>query len=258
MKIDCGDFQKFVDAYLDGEYDERERRDFDAHLAGCPDCRGWYDQRRWLGQAIRDQLVAQSPPMPGGCRAAVRARIEIEAAPARRRRRLALALPLPLVAAVSAVFIFFGTSGFAPPIIEEAVSQHLDDLPVEVPTPDSGELDRWFTDKLAFRIEAPRFRNKQAMLLGGRLSRVRGGHGIQRAAHLVYGVGAHKITVLVLAYDGEDLARAGKVHDIKGHAVAMHDQAGLRVARYHHHGLSYVVTSDLSSDQVTALIATAF
>lgn len=258
MKIDCGDFQKFVDAYIDGEYDERERRDFDAHLAGCPECRGWYEQRRWLGQVIRERLVARSPAMPGGCRAAVRARLEIEAAPARRRRRLALALPVPLVAAVGAVFIFFGTTGFAPAIVDEAVSQHLDDMPVEVPTPDSLELDRWFSDKLAFRIEAPRFRNQQAMLLGGRLSRVRGLQGIQRAAHLVYGVGAHKITVLVLSSTADDLSDAGQVQEIKGHSVAMHDRSGLRVARYHHHGLSYVVTSDLPSDQVTALIATAF
>src|SRR5262249_32261556 len=36
----CAGIQRFVDCYLDGEFAERDRGEFEAHLAECESCRG--------------------------------------------------------------------------------------------------------------------------------------------------------------------------------------------------------------------------
>lgn len=275
MKVDCSDFQKFMDPYLDGEYDLKERRDFDMHLAACVQCRGLYETQRALRQGIKLAMRRESPPMPGGCRAALRARLQIEATqgkrspkrahtgaqdvPKRRRRRLALTLPVPIIFAAVLVFSFVGTTGFASPIVEDAISQHLEALPVEVPSPDCGEVDRWFQGKLSYSVETPRFTDNRTILLGGRLSNVRRGKTLRPAAQLVYGVGARRVTLLVLEAQDELPGEAQQRH-VKGHVVKIYEERDkdLRVAHFRNHGRSYVVTSDLPSEQLVAWVGSAF
>ncbi len=36
--MDCRELERSVDAFLDGEFDDRERAEAEAHLAGCPRC----------------------------------------------------------------------------------------------------------------------------------------------------------------------------------------------------------------------------
>lgn len=36
--MDCQRFENLISDYLEGQLSEAERRDFDAHCAGCPDC----------------------------------------------------------------------------------------------------------------------------------------------------------------------------------------------------------------------------
>lgn len=256
-RVDCHEFRKFVDPYLDGEFDERERSDFDAHVAHCVDCRVWFQQHRDIQSAIRDTLEFPAV-LPGGARARIRTQLAIEMP--QKRSWYKLALPLPALAAVASVFIFVGTSGFATPVVEEAVAQHRDDLPLEVPTPQADEIDQWFADKVSFPVEVPRFQDEQAMLLGGRLSRIRGieGQSPRRAAYLIYGVGAHKLSVLM--FDDKELAlnRIGALHQIKGHQVSVADKGGFRVAVYRHRGVNYAVTSDLPGAQMLNLIKSSF
>jgi anti-sigma factor RsiW len=54
--IECGEFRKFIDPYIDGEFDDTERAMFDAHLAICPECRRYFDQRAWLQNAVKPVL----------------------------------------------------------------------------------------------------------------------------------------------------------------------------------------------------------
>jgi anti-sigma factor RsiW len=258
-RIDCHEFRKFVDPYLDGEFDARERSDFDAHVAHCSDCRGWFEQHRDVQAAIRDTLERPAI-LPGGARARIRTQLTLQARPARTRQWFKLALPVPALAAVASVFIFVSTSGFATPVLEEAVAQHRDDRPLEVPSPKAAEIDRWFADKVSFPVEAPRFHDDRAVLLGGRLSRVpsQEGQAPQRAAFLIYGVGAHKMTVLVFEDKDVQINRIGQQHVLKGHTVALSDQGGYRVAVYRHRGVNYTITSDLPQADMLSLIGGSF
>ncbi len=255
-RITCEDFQRFIDPYLDSEFDERERADFDAHLAICEDCRKHFEQRAWFQEAIRPILRAPTP-MPGGARARLRVRLATADHPSTAQIWLKrLAVPVPILAAAAAVFLMATPlTGFTP-VVHDAVDQHCQSLPVEVPSPEAAEVDEWFEGKLPFHVVSPRFQDKDIVLLGGRLSRVVLKNDTRRAAYLIYGKGSHKLSVLV--FDGNNLEVSGNTHQIDGHDVAIHDADGYRVALYRHGPLAYVITSDLPEDGLLNLVKSAF
>ena len=178
--------------------------------------------------------------------------------PARARRLLKnILLPLPALAAAVLLFLLSGPlQGFAP-VVEEAVDQHCQQVPVEVPSDEAREVDDWFKDKLSFDMAAPRF--QRATLLGGRLSRLaREGFRDRSAAYLIYGVDEHKLTVLI--FDGRDieLEQGAEVYAIKGRRLAMYDRGAYRVALFNQGPVGYAVTSDLSSKDLIQVVSSSF
>ncbi|MCA9527592.1 MAG: zf-HC2 domain-containing protein [Myxococcales bacterium] len=260
MKIDCTDFRKYLDAYFDGELADPERGEFDAHIAVCGDCRKHYAQRAWFQGAIRPALRRSCSLSEGA-----RARLQDSLVGARRqlRRRSMirrLAPVVPAAVAVGAVFMLVTPlTGFVP-VIDEAVEQHCEQAPVEVPTPETDELEGWFAGKLPFRFQAPRFRQQEGvMLLGGRLTRLAGPETTRRqAAYLVYGVGRHKLSVLVFDGGSLDVGDVGRQQVVNGRTLSMHDSRGYRVALFRQGELAYAVTSDLPEERMVDLISAAF
>jgi len=65
--MDCRELERSVDAFLDAEFDERERAEAEAHLAGCPRCRAMVEAQVRVRSAIRAKLrEAMTPPAPAG------------------------------------------------------------------------------------------------------------------------------------------------------------------------------------------------
>jgi anti-sigma factor RsiW len=130
-------------------------------------------------------------------------------------------------------------------------------MPVEVPTPAVDEVDLWFSDKLPFEMAAPQFRDGRVSLLGGRLSRIRhlSSNASAPAAHLIYSVGAHKMSVLV--FDGRGLVTFDEpdMH-LGGEPMRIQELRGHQVALYRRGNLTYAVTSSLPRTDMLDLIAT--
>jgi anti-sigma factor RsiW len=55
----CREFVELVTDYLDGVLPEAERRRFEAHLAGCDGCEGYFEDTRRLVATLR---AAPEPP----------------------------------------------------------------------------------------------------------------------------------------------------------------------------------------------------
>ena len=255
----CDDFRSFIDPYLDGEFDEREHAMFDAHLSSCRECRDYFDQRYWLIRAVK-------PKLQHTCRMSsnARSRLEQRLKSAQRPRRIQraaknLARPVPALAIVGAAVLFFmPLTGFKANVVEDVVDQHCQTVPVEWPTPETREVDDWFADKLPFRVATPQFRDQRVMLLGGRISRIRpiGREIGLPAAHILYQVGSHKMSVLVFqAKDLVDLEQSK--HTIRGNRLRMHDARGHRVALFHRGNLTYAVTSTLPENEMLGLLGTS-
>lgn len=252
IQLDCSDFKKYLDAYFDEELDDAERAEFDAHVAICSDCRRHYEQRVWFQGAVRPAM-RRPCRLSGDARQRMSDSLRGEAKLIRRRRNWRRVSRIaPAMVAVGAVFLLVTPlTGFAPPVVDEAVSQHMDRAPVDLPTPEAAEVEQWFADRLSFRLEAPRFHSKRAVLLGGRMTRVAFPENDRRpAAHLTYGVGRHRVSVLV--FPAEDLSVAELAQEAR--AVDMHAKRGLRVMLYRKGDIGYAITSDLPEREMLSLL----
>ena len=249
--LSCQDFRQFVDCYLDAEFDDRDRARFDAHVAACTCCRAIVDHHVAFRRALRPHLRTACGTLPPEARARLRRAISQVQEPssftvwARR-----LALPVPVMAA-GVLLLVMPTAGFTGFVVKEAVEQHDQSMPVEVPSAHEEELEAWFRDKLPFELAAPRFRDERLQLLGGRLTRLPapdGEHAQRKAAWLVYGLGRHKVSVLV--FDAADV----EVPD----APTALEENGLSVALYRHGGMGYAITSDLAQSDMMRLVSSSF
>lgn len=258
-RISCADFCQFIDPYLDGEFDARDRADFDAHAASCPECRGRLEQHTWFQRNIEGHLRAPQS-LPPAARAKLRARLHIAQTPERRARWVKrLAIPVPVLAAGAALLLITPLTGFTP-MVDDVVEQHAQTMPVEVPSDQATEVDQWFKDKVPFEMRAPRFSDGHITLLGGRLSHIRNPEDaamMQKAAYLMYGVGREKLTVLV--FDGKqfDLSNLGTQTTVKSTPLSILDRGDYRVALYRKDGLTYAVTSRLPQTEMLRLVGTA-
>lgn len=258
MRIECSDFRKYLDAYFDSELAEPERCEFDAHVAVCGPCRKHYADRAWFRAAVRPALKR---PCALSESARMRMRASLSEAGRQMRRRVLLRRIAPAVsalAAVGAVFMLVTPLAGFTPMLDDVVEHHVERTPVDVPTPEAAELETWFQGRLPFRFNAPRFES-EAMLLGGRLTRVAGPELAHRqAAWLVYGVGRHKLSVLVFDAGDLDLTGGGRMETVNGRSLSLHDSRGYKVALFRQGDLAYAVTSDLPEDRMVKLIGTAF
>lgn len=259
---DCREFRQFVDCYLDAEFDARDRAHFDAHLAACPGCRGHLDNQLAFRGALRPhfQRAARAETLPFEARARLRralAEAERPSAFARWMRRLAV--PVPAAAAVmSAFLLWIPTTGF---VVQDAVIQHSQPVPMEIPSAQAEVIDSWFRDKLPFETTVPRFQAARLQLLGGRLTHVGGGNSgtpPRAAAYLVYSLGRHKVSVLVFDGDGIELSKNGTRHAVGSREMQMQSYNGLQVASFREGNRTYTVTSDLPETDLVSLVSSAF
>lgn len=98
--MNCEDVRKFSFAYLDEEFDDRDKVEFEAHLAMCGDCRGSIELDARFRDTVRKHLV--SAP----CTPEVRARVQERLAAARRSARLSQTLAVPMALAASFLLAF--------------------------------------------------------------------------------------------------------------------------------------------------------
>ncbi|MEE2787356.1 MAG: zf-HC2 domain-containing protein [Myxococcota bacterium] len=258
--VDCNEFRSFIDPYLDREFDEQERALFDAHLATCASCRAYYEHHSSFLKVMKPALKRPCK-MPENARS----RLEQKLKGAKGSKRvgavaMTVAKPASVVAAAALLFIFVAPlTGFSSSVVEDVVDQHVQTMPVEVPSPEATEVNRWFSDKLPFRMLTPQFKDQRVTLLGGRLSRVRATDqgGSLPAAHLLYRVGQHKMSVLV--FDDRVKGRRQGPQNINADDMnpIMRDIRGHRVMIYRRDGLTYAITSTLPETDMKDVMGTS-
>ena len=178
--MDCAAFERSVDAFLDDEFEPRERAEAELHLSSCPRCEALTASQGKTHASLRAALrQAMGPTTPAG-RAPEALRRRVTAALERERRpfwrRLLSPMPLATAAATAAAALVV-LAGHSPrgQLVEEAVRKYHRDLPLEVTTasvaPDA--IPGWFAGKLDFKPKAPRFSDQQARVVGARLSNLR-------------------------------------------------------------------------------------
>jgi anti-sigma factor RsiW len=257
--MDCNELERSVDAYLDGELDERDRFEVERHVEGCARCRSLSQARSRLRAALRAKLrEAMTPPSPAG-RAPAELRARVVQALARERRplwRQALApVPLATLAACAAGVLVVLASRPDDALLQDAIARHHQGLPLEVTTASVGEgsLPGWFTGKLGFKPTPPPFKADGVKVLGARLSHVRE----WPAAYYRYALPHGQAGLFVVDDPQRRFESAGREVRMGADTVRLANAHGYNVAVWRDEEIVYSLVSDLDEQDLFQLVRTA-
>ncbi len=258
--MDCSELERSIDAYVDGEFDSRERAEADLHLSKCPRCHALTAERRRVREALRAKLrEAMASPAAGG-RAPEELRARISAALAERRRplwRRALSpIPLSTVAACAAgALVVLLTHTGDPALVDEAIRSHHRGLPLEVMASVGGEAPilAWFADKLDFNPSPPRFHADGVRLLGARLSHLRE----WPAAYIRYELPRGQAGLFIVDDPKGRFDAAGREVHVGAKVIRLVASRGYNVAVWRDHEIVYSLVSDLDEAALYDLVRTA-
>jgi anti-sigma factor RsiW len=190
-----------VDAYLDGELAPTEAAELVAHVAECPACARFRDERLALRKAIGAQIPRFEAP--DTLRLQLRAALREEAGvrPARHRNTNFGRQWMALAATIAAVAFGGWRLGVvhtrASALADEVFTSHVRSLMPghlsDVVSSDQHTVKPWFNGRLDFSPPVHDFAGRGYPLLGGRLDYL---HGREVAA-LVYGRRQHIINVFL-------------------------------------------------------------
>ena len=248
--MDCQETQKFIHAYLDGEFDEHERVSVTAHLEGCERCRKTARLQGSFRRALKElHRPVSAPPR---LRARVRQCLVAEDRTRQRKKILRWVL-VPAAAAamvVGVVQVSWSIMRKAEPnLAEESISRHRQGLPMDVTGPNSTPVKRFFSNKVPFAVRPPKLDNPRARLVGARLSNL----GPSRAAFLVYNVNGRRVSVFIT--DPNAITSTG--NEIRSGNRKMYHQGvrGYNVLKFVSGGTGYTVTSDMDQDRLVRLVS---
>ncbi|HET7824581.1 MAG TPA: zf-HC2 domain-containing protein [Anaeromyxobacter sp.] len=258
--MDCSDLERSIDAYLDGEFDARERAETDQHLEGCPRCRVLADERKTMRDALRAKLrEAMAAPAPAG-KAPDALRKRIAEALARRRRplwRRALSpIPISTVAACAAgAMVVLLTHSGDPALVEDAVKSHHRGLPLEVMASVAGDgpILAWLSDKLDFKPVPPHFRTDGMRALGGRLTHVRE----WPAAYIRYALPKGQAGLFIVNDPKGRFDASGREVRLGQQIIRLGTARGYNVAVWRDHEIVYSLVSDLDEAALYELVRTS-
>jgi anti-sigma factor (TIGR02949 family) len=250
----CAGIQRFVDCFLDGEFADRDKDEFEAHLAECDACRHKVRmQAEW-----KKQIKAAAPreQAPAALRNRIKRSIAKEAPPERLSWRRWAVRVMPVAAASGVLLTMIVSKVQWSPVAADVIAKHqrmaAGNLPIEFSGgPD--QLKKWYADKVDFPVRVPQLCKQAACTLrGGRLASI----GDKQAAYLVYDVNGDKVSVFI--FDANDLPIESRRKTVIGNREVYFDQEhGYNVALFRDRGVGYAIASELDQDQMMKLVSSA-
>jgi len=252
--MNCEDVEKGIYVYLDGEFAEPERADFEGHVRACAVCRRKVDRERGFISGVRQavpRVVA-----PAGLEERIRKALAEAPAPdehgssvrplprARGRFWLAAAAAV-LVSGGFAAYQVVGSNDRADRIAHEAVATHESRLPMEV-RGSQAHIRSFLEENVPFHVDLSFADDPKIELLGARFTRVDG----QQAVVLNYEYEGERLSVLQLAVDpAKDEASASEEAP-----PSFASQAGFDVATFKRRGVVSSVVGAGGTGNVQRLV----
>jgi len=239
--MNCELWQDKIDAFVDRELGPEETRGFDEHLRSCPAC----SQETLARQRLKAETrLAGQRFTPS---AEFERRIRQQVAP--KRARL---FSLPAFAAVAAVLLFAITAAVVwrdrtlkQEVVAQLVDQHVSALasehPVDVISTDQHTVKPWFAGKVPFSVDLPNLSGTDFELLGGRVVYLQQ----SPAAHLIFGVRKHRISVFMVRDTGAAAALGNDAAPVR--------RSAFNTQTWVEDGIRYFAISDVNPQDIRRL-----
>lgn len=240
--MSCTEWRQDVQAFADAELSATRAEEFELHARGCPSC----SEAVWNAVRLKQQVRRAGMRFLAG--PALRARVQEQLAETSPRRRQRF---WPALAFVAAALFFAGGLAFwyqaravrIDLFLAGVVDRHITTLasaqPIDVVSSDRHTVKPWFQGKLPFSFNLPEVSGTQFSLAGGRMVYLDGEPG----AHLIYNVGLHHVSVLIVADRGAPLPASGTQRDLRSFHLQTWSASGLR----------YFVVGDCAPADIRAL-----
>lgn len=207
--LGCHEAEPLLSLSADGEVAPEDQALLEDHLVRCARCRDKLAELEGLKRALRRRALDETPLPP-----ALLARVQRDLRQAAKgeRRRSVLVVAAPVFAGLGAVFFvsasligLFGARpfggaderalGVAPALVEEALSLHTLDVPVDVASPDPARVGAFLSSRIGHPVRVPRLDPAGFGLAGARVINVHN----QRAAQLFYEGGlGHRVSLVAV------------------------------------------------------------
>lgn len=261
--------------YLDEELGDKERREFESHIAWCDSCMSLYEQEKSLLENVRSACpLYETPahlrtkisnelrgvPEPFTASASLRQRIHaalshnsISTFSFSARHAVAFALILIIVLLAGLAFRqsllrdkpVEHTSNFATIAVETHLRHIRGQLPLEIVADSPERIKAWFAGKVSFNVEIPNYQESsgQAKLYnieGARLVALNNDY----AAYIAYQMNKKPITLVITS---NAVARPSGGEEIVSKGLTFHYETikGQKVITWSDRGLTYALVSDL-------------
>ncbi len=262
--FDCGDLERLLDPWLDGEFGDEDRASLESHLRDCSGCRAAAASAMAVRSALRARLREAFAPgtpqatAPDALRRRISLALDAEAErPTAWWRRIVSPLPVAAMAAcVAGALVVFAGHRATDPLVEEAVRKHARDLPLELSTASIAPevIPGMLASKLDFNPRPPDFRSDRVRLVGARLAQLRD----WPAAYMRYETPRGGRLGLFIIDDPKR-----RVPD-EGHAVRagpetiwVMNMRGYNVAVWRKNEIVYSLVADLDEADLVRLVETA-
>lgn len=253
--MNCDDIQKGIYVYLDDEFADPERRDFEVHIQACARCRQRVERERTFLVSFRSQVPQVTAP--AGLEERIKAAIaaapppESKVGPLPRRSFFApwLAAAAALILIATPAVIVWRTS--APPdgparVATEALLTHQEDLPMEV-RGSQHQIREFLEANVPFEVDIPPEDDPRMELIGARLTRVDG----REAVLLNYAIDDERLSVLQVAAPVVDTPPEDA-------PPTFQSQAGFDIATFRRRGVLSSVVGSGGSGKVQRLVRAAY
>jgi anti-sigma factor (TIGR02949 family) len=244
----CAGISRFVDTYLDQEFGEGDRAEFEGHLSECETCSAKVRMQAEWKRAIK--AAAPRELAPAALRNRVSRQLARESKPMLSWRQWATRA-MPAAAAVGLIATLMISKVQWSPVAADVVAKHQRNLPLEI-YGGSDQVKQWYSDKVDFPVRPPQFRNMEAAFRGGRLASI----GDKQAAYLVYDIKGNKVSVFV--FDPSQLPIEARRKAVIGNREVFFDEEhGYNVAMFRDRGVGYAIASDLDDAAMSKLVSAA-
>lgn len=235
----CQDVEKYLQAYIDGEFSGMEESEIEQHFKFCPVCQKRVSFQTWLKKGVKQSIPSVKAPR--------RLHAEINHMLKKERRR-ATPTYIKLAPAFAILLVFLGAF-FMPriqisePIVSATIDKHMKKLPLDVQSDNQTEVKRYLQEKTAFPVRIPRFTSRTVRLIGGRVTSIEN----RVAIYMAYDSGGRRYSMMVRpSVESENALNLPNsiLRTINKRRFAVLKRNGFNVVLWHANQMLYSFVSD--------------